>query len=367
LKPSLEKGIKLELFADIKGIKYTPTLCRTLKKFPIELFEDAIRQQGSFILQFFPNIQFAISRWVSPKRTRSYPYARVYDTLSFPGKKITIIPFLKDEGKNGDRDFLQWDTISLMSLLGVFTIITYYSDASKHPKSPNKITSQRYDVKHILPQIENLISYQSDALHWNLEQIDRIEGVAEKALESYDKISQKLNIELHSKEEINYRISELIRGKEHFMDLSRKLAQQAQKRESLTMQPKEKIADRKVKITIRNYLGGFYFFTCDEFYTQDDKAYLIESKHSHMKSLPSINDIKDGLLKMILWTNIKESWVGGHSYVPFPILRLTSDIEFSPKLLSPAKKDFLKKLNNEAENNNFYVIINNINLNRLVF
>ena len=86
-----------------------------------------------------------------------------------------------------------------------------------------------------------------------------------------------------------------------------------------------------------------------------------------MKSLPSINDIKDGLLKMILWTNIKELWVGGHSYVPFPILRLTSDIEFSPKLLSPAKKDFLKKLNNEAENNNFYVIINNINLNRLVF
>ncbi|MGB9640717.1 MAG: hypothetical protein ACPL4H_07365 [Anaerolineales bacterium] len=67
------------------------------------------------------------------------------------------------------------------------------------------------------------------------------------------------------------------------MELSRKLAQQAQNRESLTMQPKEKMAKRKAKITIKNYLGGLYFFPCDEFYTQDDKAFLIESKHSHIK------------------------------------------------------------------------------------
>ena len=67
--------------------------------------------------------EFAVSWWVSPKRTRSYPYARVYDTLGFSGKKATIIPIIKDEGKDGDRDFLQWDTISLMSLLGVYVIV----------------------------------------------------------------------------------------------------------------------------------------------------------------------------------------------------------------------------------------------------
>ena len=54
---------------------------------------------------------FAISRWVSPKRTRSYPYERVYNTLS-TSKKITVIPIVKDEGATGDRDFLQWDTIN---------------------------------------------------------------------------------------------------------------------------------------------------------------------------------------------------------------------------------------------------------------
>lgn len=77
-------------------------------------------------LKLMKKNKIAISRWVSPKRTRSYPYARVYDTLNFVGKRITIIPVIKDEGKDGDRDFLQWDTISLMSLLGIYVSIAYY-------------------------------------------------------------------------------------------------------------------------------------------------------------------------------------------------------------------------------------------------
>ncbi|MDR1451303.1 MAG: hypothetical protein LBI57_03100 [Helicobacteraceae bacterium] len=48
----------------------------------------------------------AVSKWVSPKRTRSYPYERVYNSLNY-AKKIAVIPIVKDEGKDGDRDFLQ--------------------------------------------------------------------------------------------------------------------------------------------------------------------------------------------------------------------------------------------------------------------
>lgn len=357
----------MEIFANISGLKYTPTLCRELPVFPFESIERAIYTQGSFILELDPTVQLAISRWISPKRTRSYPYARVYDTLSFPGKKVTVIPFLKDEGKNGDRDFLQWDTISLMSLLGIFTIITYYCDAKPNPNYSNKITSQIYDMEHILREINDLIVYQSDALHWNLDQIDKIGEVAEKALEYYDKIGQKLNVEMHSSELAHQRVNEIIKGKQNFMDLSRKLAQQAQSRESITVQPKENVAARKAKITIKNYLGGLYFFTCDEFYLQNGKAYLIEAKHSCAQYLPSINDIKDGLLKMILWTNIKEVWLGNKKYLPVSLLRLTSDLEFSLESLSTVKVEKLKKLKNEAMINNFNVIINKTNLNRLVF
>lgn len=116
----------------------------------------------------------AIGWWVSPKRTRSYPYARVYDTLAFPSQKVTIIPIFKDEGKDGDRDFLRWDTVSLMSLLDVYVIIAYYKSASKNPDYKNKITNQRFDIDYLKAQLSELLSYQSDALHWNLSQIDQV-------------------------------------------------------------------------------------------------------------------------------------------------------------------------------------------------
>ena len=98
-----------------------------------------------FLLRVDDHNTIAVSWWVSAKRTRSYPYARVYDTLSFSGKKITIIPVMKDEGKQGDRDFLQWDTIALMSLLGVYVIIGYYTDAERSLRYRHKITKQRFD------------------------------------------------------------------------------------------------------------------------------------------------------------------------------------------------------------------------------
>ncbi|MCW3136085.1 MAG: hypothetical protein N2V77_03985 [Canidatus Methanoxibalbensis ujae] len=130
-------------------------------------------EKAGFILRVNKDNEFAVS-WggVSPKRTRSYPYARVYDTLGFSGKKVTIIPIIKDEGKDGDRDFLQWDTISLMSLLGVYVIVGYYIQADRNPGYKNKITNQRFDTEYIKEEIQRLLSYQSDALHWNLEQID---------------------------------------------------------------------------------------------------------------------------------------------------------------------------------------------------
>ena len=104
---------------------------------------------GQFALDINSRNKIAVSSWVSPKRTRSYPYARVYDTLGFAGKKVTVIPVIKDEGFDGDRDFLQWDTISLMSLLGVYVIISYYVDADKSLRYQNKITNQRHSTQHV--------------------------------------------------------------------------------------------------------------------------------------------------------------------------------------------------------------------------
>jgi len=344
--------------AKITGIKYDPLICRKLTTFPLDKINEALSKRATFILKVDEENQFATSWWVSAKRTRAYPYARIYDSLDFSGKKITIIPILKDEGKEGDRDFLQWDTISLMSLLGVYVIISYYKDASQSSRYKHKITNQRFDIDQIKSEINKLLSYQSDALHWNLEQIEKVGEIGKKALESYEKISKNLGIDMHSEISAKKRIDKLIKGKEVFMKLSRELAQKAQQREGATLQPKEKIDGTKAIITIQNYLGGYYYFTSDEIRIDENNIYLIEAKHTQGNKLPSLGDIKDGLLKMILFTNLKEVKMDDQAYNPIPVLKLTTGQEFNIDSLNKFDSRILELLKKEAKKNNFKILIN---------
>jgi len=347
----------MDLSAKIKGIKYKPFLCRDLEIFEFNNLEKALASSASFILKVNKENKVAISWWVSAKRTRSYPYARVYDTLGFSGKKITIIPIVKDEGKEGDRDFLQWDTVSLMSLLGIYVIIAYYSEAEPSKRYKNKITNQRFDTNYLKEQIKNILSYQSDALHWNIAHIDNAGRIGQKALEAYDKISKKLKVEMHSRQSAEKRIDELLKGKEEFMNLSRVLAEKAQRRERLTVQPKENLSGTKAIITIQNYLGGLYYFTVDEVEVRGNNVFLIEGKHSKTNSLPSLEDIKDGLLKMILFTNLEDVKADGEKYKPIAVLKLTVENHFNENQLSSSQREILKLLRVEAKVNNFQIML----------
>jgi hypothetical protein len=343
----------MQIYGEITGIRYKPFLCNALVQYDTEELDEALSKSGSFILKIDKENRVAVSRWVSPKRTRSYPYARIYDTLSFSGRKVTVIPIIKDEGKDGDRDFLQWDTISLMSLLGIYVIIGYYAEAVKNPKYKNKITNQKFDTDYIKSEISRLLSYQSDALHWNLEQIDKIYQIASLAIESYNRISKNLGVEMHSMEVARQRIEELYKEKEKFMKLSRELSYKAQRRESITVQPKESLKGTKGMITIKNYIGGYYYFTCDEIEIQGNELYLIEGKHS-TSGYPSLNDVKDGLLKMILYTNLKKVYYNNKEFVSIPILKLTTK---GCNYRFPSYYDTLLK---EAEENKFKVIIEKV-------
>ena len=348
----------MHISAKITGVKYKPFLCRQLEVFNLGEIEKAISNNASFILQIDDKSQIAVSWWTSAKRSRTYPYARVYDSLSFQGKKITIIPIYKDEGIKGDRDYLQWDTISSMSLLGVYTIISYYVDAEPNPRKKQKITEQRFDMEHIKSEIEHFLSYQSDALHWNLSQIDKVGEIGRKALDSYVKISKKLGIEMHSINLAEKRIQNLLKSKENFMNLSRELAEKAQYRESVTIQPKEKLSGTKATLTIKNYLGGYYYFTCDEVIIDKQDICLIEGEHTEDDKLPSLIDIKDGLWKMILFTNLEDVKVDGEKYNPMPILKLTTGNGFKMESLNETQREMLNFLKQESVANNFKIMIN---------
>jgi len=323
--PSRLRGKKkLKIDAKIENLKYDPCLCQQLKTVSINEFLSGVAfNNAAFTLSYNQNI-FAISHWVSPKRTRSYPYARVYDTMN-ANTRVTIIPFLKDEGKQGDRDFIQWDTVSLMSLLGVYVILGYYKQAMKSPDYEHKITEQEFDYEHLKQRLDELSNYKLDALHWNLNELNKnLLNVAELSKFHYKKISKQTGVEMHGEQGISDRIEVIRESVAKFQSNSRELASSAQYREYQTTQPKESVIEDKATITIKNYLGGYYYFTVDEVLLSANNLFLIEKKHSENSFIPSAADIKDGLVKMMLYTNFSELTVFGNPSSNYPTLGLTS-------------------------------------------
>lgn len=359
--------------AEITGIHYEPVINSNLPQFnfSIDTFESEfdINKLPSYCSISIDNFAFGLSKWISPKRTRSYPYEKVYNTLGC-SKRITIIPVIKDEGKNGDRDFIQWDTISLMSLLDVFVIFAYYDNAEKNKNKFNKITKQKFANTIIKEKIKEIRNYHSSALHWNLKEIESsLPKIIRLAKESYSTLEQKLNIQFHDLTKIDDFLSQIQKGADKFREFSREKSQNAQSREIKTIQPKEYLHTlTKASIDIKNYLGGIYHFTADEIRIEDNKVFLIENKHSNNNIVPSISDIKDGLLKMILYSNLRNIKIENKAYQPKPILKLSSKklrdsivcetkndiIDLSKKYhLSQKTTSFLVNLFLEAQKNNF--------------
>jgi len=333
---------------------------------------DINKSQGAFILDNGTE-KIAVSRWISPKRTRSYPYERVYDTLSHNGKKVAIIPVVKDEGLGGDRDFLQWDTISLLSLLDVQVVLAYYSEAEKNTKRNDQITSQKLDNNYIQARLKEVFEFKGTSREWNEREVKQLKTVLEKAKSAYAEISKQTKTYLHD----STALDELIKVAEtpqKFIEFSRTKSQTAQNREFVTEQPKEALSsDTKAKVTINNALFGKYFFTCDETRITGRTLYLIEAKHSQRAKFPSKNDIKDGLIKMMLYTNLSNVKVGKNAFNLRVQIRLTSNQlkgsinsdEANVKVenfltdnnFALKDKEFFKKLFEEARENNFTIIL----------
>ncbi|MCL2743817.1 MAG: hypothetical protein FWE67_08200 [Planctomycetaceae bacterium] len=314
----------MDIIGTITGIPYKPLLCKPLKEINFADFD--VNAAPSACLVKDGRFQFAISKWVSPKRTRPYPFERIYDTLNIAAK-ITIIPIVKDEGIDGDRDYIQWDTVSLMSLLNVFVICAYYDSAVVNSRNTDKkkITKQRFDNSYIVGKIEEIKKYHSSALHWNLNELQNIHSVISKVKSAYKKIEKQTCIPLHNAEGIDVFAQQIGQDVSTFMQFSRGKSEKAQAREIVTVQPKEHLQTQtKAKITITNYLGGQYFLTADEACYKDGTLTLIESKHTKSGWIPSVGDIKDGLLKMILFSNLTNVKINGLPTRLCPMVRLTS-------------------------------------------
>lgn len=357
--------------AEIEKINYKQFVNDNLKTSKLENF-DINKSQGAFLISNDKET-IAVSRWISPKRTRSYPYERVYDTLAHNGKKVTIIPVVKDEGLGGDRDFLQWDTVSLLSLLDVHVVLAYYNSAEKNTKRADQITSQKFDNNYINARLKEVFDFKGTAREWNEREAKQLKAIFEKAKSSYAEISKQTGTYLHD----STALDELIKYAEtpqKFIEFSRSKAEKAQDREFNTTQPKEALStDTKGKVTITNALFGKYFFTVDETKIEPQTVYLIEAKHSQRAKFPSKNDIKDGLIKMMIYTNLQNVRVGAKKTNFKVQIRLTSnqlkgstnsdakteetDKFFTENSFNSTDKTFFQKLFTEARENKFTIIL----------
>lgn len=184
-----------------------------------------------------------------------------------------------------------------MSLLNIYIVLGYYEDADK---------SQKFNNEFIKSQIQEIIEYKQSALHWNRSLFEeRFISTFRSALGSYAFISNRTSVLIHSYAGTEKYLQAIIGDFEEFKNLSLKGSQNASRREAATSHELEHLIDGvKATFCIENYLGGTYYLTPDEISRVGERYVIQESKNSTRKSLPELNDIQDGLFKLILYSNI---------------------------------------------------------------
>ena len=336
----------LYLTGFIRDATYTPYL--NPSKFPeynISQFDVNQAQAYGLINLGVPGNSLAFSKWVSPKRTRSYPFARIYNTYHLNTKKVTIIPIIKDEGagtQNNDR--INYITFSWMNLLNIYIILAWYEDAERKPNTTDRITDQMLNTESVREKLLELSRYQMTALHWNTTHFEKdFESIYLNAVAGYKKISREENVAVHSPTN-HLQTLEKFKADGRFSLTSFKEAtlprsSEAAHRESLTTHILESLAENtKGVFRISNYLGGQYHLTADEVYWESNQLIVQESKNNSKGKLPSENDIKDGLFKLILFANMERVTIDGRTNIQFVTrLKLTGDLVGS--LFLPCETD----------------------------
>ncbi len=367
----------------VPDVKYTTFMHKeNLEIYNVNGFNVNTVQKSGLIDLGTPGNYLAYSKWVTPKRTRTYPYRDIYNTFCSNAKRVTIIPIIKDEGQDGQNDRINAITLSWMNLINVYIILGWYEDADlnqKNPKKKNRITNQRLNDEYVKEKLFEISKYQATALHWNTSHFKTdFEKVYLNAVASYQKISREKNVTMH-KPKNHLDMLETFKVDNHFSidafkkeTLRRSLA--AAQRETVTEHKLESLSEGiKGVFHISNYLDGEYYLSADEIYWQDEQLVIQESKNTTKGKLPSDVDIRDGLFKLILFKNMENVGFGDNVDVPFITrLKLTGDLIGNLNLpcsddlvtnfcdvneLKPAKQKTINLLNQEAAENNLQILI----------
>lgn len=339
----MENFTNFHLQGFIKEIEYKSYLNQPLKEISWHGFN--INDAPSYGLINVNRENIAYSKWVSPKRSRGYPLGRVYNTYGYE-KVLTIIPIIKDEGKHGSRDMIQYSTISWMSLLNIYVIIGYYESAEiskiAKTKRKQKVTNQKFNNEFIVSQIKTLSQFSQTAKEWNDNFLkDNLCYLFTKSLESYRQISLNTGIIFHSEQGINNKLKQLNKNLDTFKSKSLSSSKIASKKEIKTTHRLEFLEKgSKATCELIDYLGGIYYLTFDEVYWEENKLVIQESKNTLNHCLPQLAEIQQTLFKFILYSNIENIYLKDNSLDFVLKFKITSS-NINSSLLLPIEEELI--------------------------
>ncbi|MBC8142113.1 MAG: hypothetical protein H7Y38_11810, partial [Armatimonadetes bacterium] len=187
------------------------------------------------------------------------------------------------------------------------------------------LTGQMLDADAVNAQIAEIIAYKGSALHWNRTLFEtRFADTYRRALDAYEAIEASTGVRVHDRNAQEKYVDSVVADYETFRDLSLRGSASAAIRESATVHRLEHLAGgEKAILAIENYLGGTYHLTADEAIVENGKMILQESKNATKGALPSLGDIKDGLFKLILYSNLDKLEQNGKPVAFATRLKLT--------------------------------------------
>ena len=274
-----------------------------------------------FKSNFLDSETVAISVWTTPKRTKTYPFARVYDTLSYDGIKITIIPAMVDYGAHGERGKIQPNTIDWMTSVGVYLILGVYIDADKgkvgklaanankdtksREGSPKFAQGQRFDLENIQAQIEKIIETKPSVKEWNDNQLTKIPNLLANAIDIYKKLGKKLDVPLGNFTKLEKEVAIWKKNSFKFLADCEENSKGAQDREAKSVHKLEDVPGEKGKINIDFGDTRKLYLTSDSMELDEEKGtvVLLEGKNTSSGKYPGWPDIKDALIKLMIFKN----------------------------------------------------------------
>jgi hypothetical protein len=233
-----------------------------------------------------------------------------YDFCDFDINKARPCGKIKDEGIDGDLDRIQFSTISWLNLFDIYIVLAYYESAVRNSRAGqskrNKISKQSFSPDFVERQILDILKYKNSALHWNFNLLETsFVDIYRKALDSYQVISRQTGIKMHDRKAQEKYLEKVKANFEDFKNFSLSGSKNASTREVTVVHRYEYLSDgSKARFNVRNYLGGVYYLTADEVIKEGDRYVIQESKNSTKGPFPSLDDIKDGLFKLALFSNI---------------------------------------------------------------